>query len=129
MLWRANHLLTFSGWMRRRLWKKETIMDTNQLIERSFPNFNPYSIVKYPDTRLVAITRSQPTKINHQGSTPRQHTLLFWPPSVTVTSAGLDLWLKSERMPLFLLLCLFLLFNEMVLIWNFKGKSTTANSV
>lgn len=39
--WKLLFFLTFIGWVMSTLWKKDTTMETNQLMERSFPNFKP----------------------------------------------------------------------------------------
>lgn len=88
-------LLTFRGWVIKRLSKKETTMEMSQLMERSFPYVSPYIMVKYPDTPLVAITRTHPTKTNHHGRPPWQH-FLAEPPLLTLSSG---LGLRSSWSP------------------------------
>lgn len=68
--------LTFTGWVKKRLSVKDIAMEMIQFIERSFPYFNPYNMVKYPDTTLVPATRSQPTYTNHQGKPFQQDFFL-----------------------------------------------------
>lgn len=77
----------------KRLSKKDTTMEMSQLIDRSFPYFSPYSMVKNADTPLVAATRSQPTNTNPQGRPPWQHFLLLPPPAA---SSGLGLRVRGS---------------------------------
>lgn len=82
--------------MMRRLWKKETAVESSQLMERSFPYFSPYSMVKYAATELVASTISHPTNTNHQGRRPSSQQLLLLLPSPSPSSAGRGLRRKNE---------------------------------
>lgn len=87
--------------MMRRLWKKETAVESSQLMERSFPYFSPYSMVKYAATELVASTSSHPTNTNHQGRRPSSQQLLLLLPSPSPSTAGRGLRRKNEDRNIF----------------------------